>query len=41
MWLELTEKSRAKVQISGIEGMSEKSQDMNIILKYEMEQISN
>lgn len=38
MWLELTEKSRAKVQISGLAGMSEKSQDMNIIVKYEMEQ---
>lgn len=38
MWLELTEKSRAKVQIGGIAGMSDKSQDMNLILKYEMEQ---
>ncbi|MGD8520372.1 MAG: hypothetical protein PVF56_04435 [Desulfobacterales bacterium] len=38
MWLELTEKSRAKVQISGLAGMSDTSQDMNIILKYEMEQ---
>lgn len=38
MWLELTEKSRAKVQISGLAGMSDTNQDMNIILKYEMEQ---
>ena len=38
MWLELTEKSRAKVQIGGLAGMGDQSQDMNIILKYEMEQ---
>ena len=38
MWLELTEKSRAKVQISGLAGMGDTNQDMNIILKYEMEQ---
>ena len=38
MWLELTEKSRAKVNLSGIGGMGDKPQDMNIILKYEMEQ---
>ena len=38
MWIELTEKSRAKVQIGGVAGTSGKGHDMNIILKYEMEQ---
>ena len=38
MWLELTEKSRAKVQISGLAGVSDQGHDMNIIVKYEMEQ---
>ena len=38
MWLELTEKSRAKVQFSGVADVSDNGQDMNIILKYEMEQ---
>ena len=38
MWLELTEKSRAKVQIGGVAGASGTSHDMNIIFKYEMEQ---
>lgn len=37
MWLELTEKSRAKVNLGGVPGMSNKDYDMNIILKYEME----
>lgn len=37
MWLELTEKSLAKVNLSGIAGMGDKPQDMNVILKYEME----
>ena len=36
MWLELTEKSRAKVHLGGIPGMSTKDHNMNIILKYEM-----
>lgn len=38
MWLELTEKSRAKVNLGGIAGLGDTDQDMNIILKYEMEQ---
>jgi hypothetical protein len=38
MWLELTEKSRAKVNLGGVPGMGKKDYDMNIILKYEMEQ---
>jgi hypothetical protein len=38
MWIELTEKSKAKVQIGGVAGTSGKGHDMNIILKYEMEQ---
>jgi len=37
MWLELTEKSQAKVDLGGVPGMSKKDYDMNIILKYEME----
>ena len=37
MWLELTEKSRAKVKIAGLAGMGENEQDMNIVSKYEME----
>ena len=37
MWLELTEKSRAKVNLGGVPGMSTKDYDMNLILKYEME----
>jgi hypothetical protein len=36
IWLELTEKSRAKVHLGGIPGMSTKDHNMNIILKYEM-----
>ena len=38
MWLELTEKSRAKVTLGRVPGMSKQDYDMNIILKYEMEQ---
>jgi len=38
MWLEVTEKSRAKVNLGGVPGMSKQDYDMNIILKYEMEQ---
>ena len=38
MWLELTEKSRAKVKITGLAGMGENDQDLNIIAKYEIEQ---
>jgi hypothetical protein len=38
MWLELTEKSRAKVKLAGIPGMGDKDQDMNLIHKYEMEE---
>lgn len=38
MWLELTEKSRAKVNMGGMAGMGDKEQDMNVILQYEMEQ---
>ena len=38
MWLELTEKSRAKVKIGGLTGMGENDQDMNIISKFEIEQ---
>lgn len=37
MWLELTEKSRAKVNLGRLPGMGKKDYDMNIILKYEME----
>jgi len=37
MWLELTEKSRAKVQLGSIPGMGNTEQDMKIILQYEME----
>lgn len=37
MWLELTEKSRAKVNLAGIAGTGDKPQDMNVVLKYEME----
>jgi len=37
MLLELTEKSKAKVQLGAIPGMSTKDQAMNIILQYEME----
>ena len=37
MWLELTEKSRAKVNLGGVPGMGKQDYDMNIILKYEME----
>ena len=37
MWLELTEKFRAKVNLGGAPGISTKDYDMNIILKYEME----
>ena len=36
MWLELTEKSRAKVNLGGVPGMNTKDHNMNIILKYEM-----
>ena len=38
MWLELTEKSRAKVNLGRVSGMGTQDYDMNIILKYEMEQ---
>ncbi|MFC1863902.1 hypothetical protein ACFL1Z_08130 [Thermodesulfobacteriota bacterium] len=38
MWLELTEKSKAKINLGGFAGMDKKDQDMNIILKYEMEE---
>jgi hypothetical protein len=38
MWLELTEKSRAKVNLGRVPGMTKQDYDMNIILKYEMEQ---
>jgi hypothetical protein len=37
MWLELTEKFRAKVQLGSIPGMGNTEQDMKIILQYEME----
>ena len=37
MWLELTEKSRAKIELGSIPGMGDTTQDMNIILQYEME----
>jgi len=37
MWLELEEKSRAKVQLGSIPGMGNTEQDMKIILQYEME----
>ena len=37
MWLELTEKSRAKVSFGGMAGMGSGSQDMKIVHQYEME----
>ncbi len=37
MWLEVTEKSRAKISLSGIAGMGDMSSDMKIVSKYEME----
>jgi hypothetical protein len=37
MWLELTEKSRAKVSFAGMAGMGSGSQNMKIVHQYEME----
>lgn len=37
MWLELTEKSRAKMDLGGLAGMGSASQEMDIILEFEME----
>lgn len=37
MWLELTEKSKAKVEIGGIPGMGDLSSNMKLVHKYEME----
>ena len=37
MWLEVTEKARAKVNLGGMAGMPAQDQDMNMIFKYEME----
>ncbi len=37
MWLEVTEKSKAKIKMSGMGGMGDMSSDMKIVSKYEME----
>jgi len=37
MWLEVTEKSKAEVKMSGMGGMGDMSSDMKIVSKYEME----